>query len=218
MSLSGVLGASSSLYSMQAMQSQGRPQPPSFDQIDSDSSGGISLDEFKAAGPKGGSDARATELFNKIDSDQDGTISKDEDSAFKEKMQSRMQSMMMQAQSFGSQGAVDMFANADSDGDGSVTKAEFNAAAPPKPPGASADTSASDDLFSQIDTDGDGSITREEDDAFRSKMDEQRRSNSDNTSFSAALLQQATSAYSSSTDSTKQLLTTLLTALQSKTA
>ena len=53
-------------------------KPPSFEQIDNNSDGGISLDEFESAAPKGADSSKSEELFKKIDADGDGRISKAE--------------------------------------------------------------------------------------------------------------------------------------------
>lgn len=106
--------------------------PPTFSQLDSNSNGGISLDEFEAAGPQGSSSSgdttlstaqqqRAQALFNKIDSNGDGSISSDELSAFQ-----------TQAQAFVTQ----LIANGQQPTDGGTAGTASNGTGGPPPSGS----------------------------------------------------------------------------------
>ena len=61
------------------------PKPPSFESVDTDSSGGLSIEEFKAGAPKGADSGKSEELFKAIDSDSNGSVTKEEQDAFKAK-------------------------------------------------------------------------------------------------------------------------------------
>ena len=58
----------------------GHGNRPSFEDLDTDKSGTLSLDEFTAA-----AQARATERFNRLDANKDGVVTPDEMQAAKER-------------------------------------------------------------------------------------------------------------------------------------
>jgi len=151
--------------------------PPSFDQIDSNSDGGISLDEFKSAAPKGADSAKSEELFKKIDTDGDGSLSKTESDAFKDKAKkadSLLQSFLFSLRSDGTQNTqtastndfASAFQQVDSDSSGGISKDEFSS--------AFGDSRLGGDrlsqLFSALDGDGDGSVSQDEVKAFQSSL------------------------------------------------
>jgi Ca2+-binding EF-hand superfamily protein len=154
-------------------------KPPSFEQIDSNSDGGISLEEFEGAAPKGADGSKSEELFKKIDSDGDGSISKAESDAFKDKAQkadSLLQSFLFSLQAGGAQKTEtasesdtddkSAFEAIDSDANGGISQDEFSA--------AFKDSRLNSDqlnkLFSALDGDGDGSVSQDEVKAFQSSM------------------------------------------------
>jgi len=156
-------------------------KPPSFEQIDSNSDGGISLEEFEGAAPKGADSSKSEELFKKIDSDGDGSISKAESDAFKDKAQkadSLLQSFLFSLQAGGTQKtgtATDSstdkddksaFDAIDSDANGGISQDEFST--------AFKDSHLNSDqlnkLFSALDGNGDGSVSQDEVKAFQSSM------------------------------------------------
>ncbi|WP_038368166.1 EF-hand domain-containing protein [Bosea sp. UNC402CLCol] len=156
-------------------------KPPSFDQIDSNSDGGISLDEFESAAPKGADSAKSEELFKKIDTDGDGSITKAESDAFKDKAKkadSLLQSFLFSLQAGGTQNAQaasdsdsdkdskSAFDAIDSDVNGGISKDEFSA--------AFKDSRLNSDqlnrLFSSLDKNGDGSVSQDEVKAFQSSL------------------------------------------------
>ena len=62
----------------------GHGHRPSFEDLDTDKSGTLSLDEFTAA-----AQARATERFNRLDANKDGVVTQDEMQAAKERWKAR---------------------------------------------------------------------------------------------------------------------------------
>jgi len=82
----------------------GMKPPPKFEEVDVDGSGGISLDEFKAAAPKdgpGGAGPGASEVesrFKAIDGDSDGSISQQEMTAFERQRRQEMEQAMLSLQ------------------------------------------------------------------------------------------------------------------------
>jgi Ca2+-binding EF-hand superfamily protein len=159
------------------------PKPPSFESVDTDSSGGLSIDEFKAAAPKGADSSKSEELFKAIDSDSDGSVTKEEQDAFKakaEKAQQQLQSFLFGLQAGGqtqsssaeSEEENDVFAQLDANSDGSVAKDEFLSA-------FSSGTNSSSDLLSKlfdaIDTSADGSISKEEQSSFQTALEKRGR-------------------------------------------
>ncbi len=146
-------------------------QPPTFSSLDSDSSGGITLQELESAAPGGASDskstARAQKLFAAMDSDQNGSVSSSEKDAFDKKLSDQQSAAQFMAQLFGTSKAQqpsnqDVFAATDSNGDGSVSLDEFSS-------GDSADGISSDNLsklFGMIDSNGDGSVSSTESSSF----------------------------------------------------
>jgi Ca2+-binding EF-hand superfamily protein len=159
------------------------PKPPSFESVDTDSSGGLSIDEFKAAAPKGADRSKSDELFKAIDSDSNGSVTKEEQDAFKSKVeqaQQQLQSFLFGLQAGGqsqtnsgeSEEETDLFAQLDANSDGSVAKDEFLSA-------FSSGTSSSSDLLSKlfdaIDTSADGSISKDEQSAFQAALEQRSR-------------------------------------------
>lgn len=153
------------------------PKPPSFDKLDGDSSGTLSIDEFKSGAPKGADSAKSEELFKAIDSDSDGSVTKEESDAFKakaEQAQQQLQSFLFGLQTEGtseteeSEDETDIFAQLDANSDGSIAKDEFLSA-------LSSGTQSSSDmlskLFEAIDSDSDGSVTEEEQSSFQAALE-----------------------------------------------
>jgi Ca2+-binding EF-hand superfamily protein len=152
------------------------PKPPSFETLDGDSNGSLSLDEFKAGAPKGADSSKSEKLFQAIDSDSDGSITKAESDAFKTeqaKAEQQLQSFLFglqsqQAEVEPAEAEEDAFASFDSDSDGSVSKDEFLQA-------LSDQKSVSSDLLSKlfdaIDTDVNGSVSRDEQSAFQEALE-----------------------------------------------
>lgn len=156
------------------------PKPPSFDKLDSDTSGALSLEEFKAGAPKGADSTKSEELFKAIDSDSDGSVTKEESDAFKakaEQAQQQLQSFLFGLQADGtgqtdatseSDDETDIFAQLDANSDGSIAKDEFLSA-------LSSGTQSSSDLLSKlfeaIDSDSDGSVTEEEQSSFQAALE-----------------------------------------------
>ena len=159
------------------------PKPPSFESVDTDSSGGLSIEEFKAGAPKGADSSKSEELFKAIDSDSNGSVTKEEQDAFKtkaEQAQQQLQSFLFGLQSGGqsesssgeSEEESDIFAQLDANSDGSVAKDEFLSA-------FSTGTSSSSDLLSKlfdaIDSSSDGSISKDEQSAFQTAFEQRGR-------------------------------------------
>lgn len=159
------------------------PKPPSFESVDTDSSGGLSIEEFKAGAPKGADSSKSEELFKAIDSDSNGSVTKEEQDAFKtkaEQAQQQLQSFLFGlqagAQSESSSGEseeeTDIFAQLDANSDGSVAKDEFLSA-------FSSGTSSSSDLLSKlfdaIDSSSDGSISKDEQSSFQAALEQRGR-------------------------------------------
>lgn len=154
------------------------PKPPSFETLDSDASGALSLEEFRAGAPKGTDSAKSEELFKAIDSDGDGSVTKEEQDAFKaeaEKAQQQLQSFLFGLQASGtgeSEEETDIFAQLDANSDGSVAKDEFLSA-------FSSGTSSSSDLLSKlfdaIDTSADSSISEDEQNSFQAALEQRGR-------------------------------------------
>ena len=121
MSISGIGGSAQHVRSF---------QPPSFSSLDTDSSGGISLEELEAGAPGGATDSKSTErakkLFAEMDSDGNGSVSSDEKDAFDSKIESQRQDMQFMAQLLGNTqlqqpNNSDVFAATDTDGNGSTS-------------------------------------------------------------------------------------------------
>lgn len=159
------------------------PKPPSFESVDTDSSGGLSIEEFKAGAPKGADSSKSEELFKAIDSDSNGSVTKEEQDAFKAKVeqaQQQLQSFLFGLQAGGqsqsssgeSEEETDIFAQLDANSDGTVAKDEFLSA-------FSSGTSSSSDLLSKlfdaIDTSADGSISKDEQSAFQTALEQRSR-------------------------------------------
>ncbi len=162
------------------------PKPPSFDTLDSDSSGSLSLDEFQSGAPKGADSAKTNSartdsakseaLFKAIDSDSDGSVTKAESDAFKakaEKAGQQLQSFLFGLQSGQTSSdsttsdETDIFSQIDANSDGSIAKGEFTQAFST---GRSDATGALSDLFDAIDSDSDGSISKGEQTAFQDTL------------------------------------------------
>lgn len=152
-------------------------KPPSFDQIDSNSDGGISLDEFESAAPKGADSSKSEELFKKIDADGDGSISKAESDAFKDKAKkadSLLQSFLFSLQADGTQNAqaastndfASVFKQIDGDSSGGISQGEFTSAFGDSRLGSD----RLNQLFSALDKDSDGSVSQDEVKAFQSTL------------------------------------------------
>ncbi len=155
------------------------PKPPSFETLDSDTSGALSLDEFKAGAPKGTDSSKSEELFKAIDSDSDGSVTQEESDAFKakaEKAQQQLQSFLFGLQTQGASKAseteesdeTDIFAQLDANSDGSIAKDEFLSA-------LSSGTQSSSDmlskLFEAIDSDKDGEVSEDEQSSFKTALE-----------------------------------------------
>ena len=152
-------------------------KPPSFDQIDGNSDGGISLDEFASAAPKGTDSAKSEELFKKIDTDGDGSISKAESDAFRDKAKkadSLLQSFLFSLQNDGTQNAQTASANdfasafkqIDGDSNGGISQEEFTSAFGDSRLGSD----QLNQLFGALDKDGDGSVSQDEVKTFQSAL------------------------------------------------
>lgn len=139
-------------------------QPPSFSKLDSDSSGGITLEELQSNAPGGvssaESDTRAEELFNALDADSDGTVTEEEKNSFDSQMQERMASMSFSAHIMSGQppDAQNVVSALDSDEDGAISFEEFSASEAVE----DLDSEAIEQLFAAIDADDNGSISEEE--------------------------------------------------------
>ncbi len=158
------------------------PKPPSFESVDTDSSGGLSIEEFKAGAPKGADSSKSEELFKAIDSDSNGSVTKEEQDAFKAKAdqaRQQLQSFLFGLQAGGqsessgeSEEETDIFAQLDANSDGSVAKDEFLSA-------FSSGTSSSSDLLSKlfdaIDSSSDGSISKDEQSSFQAALEQRGR-------------------------------------------
>ena len=163
MSLSGIGGGAAALR---------RFQPPTFTTLDSDSSGGITLEELKSGAPKGASDSKSAEraetLFSAMDSDADGSVTSTEKDAFDARMAENFQAMQFAVQQLAG-GAPppppsneQVFATTDADDSGAVILEEFSDS-------SAAEELSSDqlsELFSLIDSDGSGEISETESNSF----------------------------------------------------
>jgi Ca2+-binding EF-hand superfamily protein len=158
-------------------------KPPSFEKLDSDSNGALSLDEFKSGAPKEADSAKLEARFKSIDSDGDGSVTKAELDAAKtkaDKTKAGKAEQQLQAFLFSLQpGSTtktgdskddkkDIFAQLDANADGSIAKDEFLKA-------LSAGQKTSSDLLSKlfdaIDSDSNGSITEDETKSFQAALE-----------------------------------------------
>jgi Ca2+-binding EF-hand superfamily protein len=155
-------------------------KPPSFEKLDGNSDGALSLDELKAGAPKGADSAKSEELFKKIDADGDGSITKAESEEFRakrEEAQQQVQSFLLNLQSLlsGTQNDEDgedgesLFAKLDGNSDGSVAKDEFLNAISPDGDGANGLINR---LFAAMDADKSGEISEQELADFQKKLEE----------------------------------------------
>jgi len=154
------------------------PKPPSFDQVDSNSDGSISLDELKSSAPKGADSSKTEELFKSMDADGSGSVSKEEQEAFQakaDKARQQLGSFLFDLQSAGQSTAStstqddsdDIFGQVDADSSGGISKDEFQSAF--SAVGADSSDMLSK-LFDAIDSDSDGSISQDEQSAFQKSM------------------------------------------------
>jgi len=161
MSIGGVGGGAAMMRSF---------KPPTFESLDSNSSGDVTLDELKSAAPGGADKAKSSEqaekLFAAMDADSSGSVSTDEKDAFDTKMKAAREAMQFMTQMMAGGGKppsnVDIFAATDTDGSGGVSLEEFTSS-------DAAESMSADqlsELFSTIDGDGDGSITETESSDF----------------------------------------------------
>lgn len=153
MQVSG-MAALASLQQMQQMRQN------MFGKADTDGDGGLSIDEFSAAGKNKSSgsansadQARTEKMFAVADSDSDGKLTENELDSFFTKLDSRTQSQLLQFQQGAADHAANFLGKADADSDGSLSLDEFAAA-------------RAKELFARIDGDGDGKLTESELGAF----------------------------------------------------
>jgi len=144
------------------------PQLPSFDQLDANGDGEITLDELETAGknlPAGNSNVaqlRADAFFKKLDTDGNGSISKDELAAFQSSITDQMQSMLLQLQEQGlSQTQAppitqDIFSKIDANGDGSISQNELQSFLASN--GSNPSTSTVAQVFDAMDINKDGTV------------------------------------------------------------
>lgn len=139
----------SSASGAQALEMANRMRQRMFSRADQDSSGGLSLDEFRAMRPgnsgtqaadsAGGTAAadRSAEIFSRLDTDGDGTVSAEELEAGRPARPAggafsagSMAALLSGQEASETSGAEDFFASLDTDGDGSLSAAEFAAGRP----------------------------------------------------------------------------------------
>jgi Ca2+-binding EF-hand superfamily protein len=156
-------------------------KPLTFDELDANADGSISLDELESTGKNvptgksGNADERAQALLKKLDTDGNGSVSKDERSAFQSRLSGRMQSLILQCQEMASvtqsPSATDItqgvFAKIDANGDGSISQDELNQFL--SSPDGSGDKDRIAQLFNAIDTNQDGKIGKDENSASAAK-------------------------------------------------
>lgn len=145
-------------------------RPPSFNTLDQNADGAVTLDELITGAPGGATDAKASKraeaLFKAMDQDGDGSVTSTEKDSFDTKMAAQRQSMQFMTQMMaGGQQPIDndsLFAQTDADGDGSVSLAELGNDDSAKAIGSD----GLQKLFAMIDADGDGAISKTESSDF----------------------------------------------------
>lgn len=145
-------------------------RPPSFNTLDQNTDGALTLDELIAGAPGGATDAKASKraeaLFKAMDQNGDGSVTSTEKDSFDTKMAAQRQSMQFMTQMMaGGQQPIDndsLFAQTDADGDGSVSLAELGSDDSAKAIGSD----GLQKLFAMIDADGDGKISKTESSDF----------------------------------------------------
>jgi Ca2+-binding EF-hand superfamily protein len=145
-------------------------RPPSFNTLDQNADGALTLDELIAGAPGGATDAKASKraeaLFKAMDQDGDGSVTSTEKDSFDSKMAAQRQSMQFMTQMMaGGQRPIDnnsLFDQTDTDGNGSVSLAELGDDAGAKAIGSD----GLQKLFAMIDADGDGAISKTESSDF----------------------------------------------------
>jgi Ca2+-binding EF-hand superfamily protein len=137
-----------------------------FQKADANGSGGLSLEEFKSAGPKGANAPKGApsveEAFAQFDTDKSGELNQKElEAGAKQAFESRLQQgglvsgnnvVQLNSNNF----AQSIFDQSDSNGDGGLSLDEFKAG---KPQGGPSGGPSDEDVFAQLDADGDGSVT-----------------------------------------------------------
>ncbi|CCG07617.1 Predicted signal transduction protein containing EFhand domain [Pararhodospirillum photometricum DSM 122] len=151
-------GASSLSYSLLAAITQNRSD--AFSKLDSDSSGGVTLEELKTAGQNvpGGNNASSVEaLFTQMDTDGNGEVSSSEFQTYQSSaLSSDTTGSLLQAQEEAGNPLAQLMAALDTDDSGQVSEDEFTAAA------GDEDSEAVAAAFDALDTDQDGALTTEE--------------------------------------------------------
>jgi Ca2+-binding EF-hand superfamily protein len=214
-------------YSLQQLQHQQRPKPPSFKDQDANNDGKVDRSEFVATKPKGMSEDDAGSLFDKLDSQKSGALSESDLKSAFQTLGRGMKSTLLQAQadqSGGDDPLADLFKTSDADGDGKVTRDEFVAS---RPKDASEDQAGS--LFDQLDSESSGSLTLDQMKTGMEKMGPPPggpppggpppggRPPGGGSDPTASTTSTSTSTSTSSTDTTQSLLDQLLEALKSGT-
>ena len=151
-------GASSLSYSLLAAITQNRSD--AFSKLDSDGSGGVTLEELKTAGQNvpGGNNASSIQaLFTAMDTDGNGEVSSSEFQSYQSSaLSSGTASVLLQAQEGADNPLAQLMAALDTDDSGEVSEDEFTAAA------GDEDTEAVAAAFEALDSDQNGSLSAEE--------------------------------------------------------
>jgi Ca2+-binding EF-hand superfamily protein len=170
---------------------------PSFDELDANGDGSVTLDELKSAGKilpagkSGDASTRAEAFLKRLDKDGNGSVSKDELAGFQSRISDRMQALMLRFQEQtvdetkkAPGDTKDLFARIDGDGDGTITEEElkqFSAAQGRAP----SDTKLAA-LFNVIDSNHDGKIDKDENAAFVQKLEARRSAHRDAALWAAS--------------------------------